>query len=111
MESCGRACSRGAAVASAEKCEADVDKLLSLLEKWLGKGHAHREGDVVQVVYPKCFCHLVAKGPPRLPETYCLCSCGWLKEMFEAVTGNPVEVQLLESVKRGGEQCSFTVKL
>jgi predicted hydrocarbon binding protein len=111
MESCGRACARGGAVASAEKCGGDVDKLVSTLEKWVGKGHARRDGDVVRIVYPKCFCHLVAQGPERLPETYCLCSCGWLKEMFETVMGTPVEVELLESVKRGAERCSFTVRL
>jgi predicted hydrocarbon binding protein len=111
MESCGRACARGGAVTSAEKCGGDVDKLVSTLEKWVGKGHARRDADVVHIIYPRCLCHLVAKGPERLPETYCLCSCGWLKEMFETVVGNPVEVELLESVKRGAEQCSFTVRL
>jgi predicted hydrocarbon binding protein len=111
MESCGRACARAGAVASAKACQGDVDKLLSTLEKWIGKGNARKDGDVVHVVYPKCFCHLVAKGPAQLPETYCLCSCGWLKEMFETVTGTPVDVRLLESVKRGADRCAFTVRL
>ena len=111
MESCGRACARAGAISSAEKCEGDVDKLLSVLEKWIGKGNTRRDGDVVHVAYPKCFCHLVAGGPARLPDTYCLCSQGWLKEMFETVAGNPVDVDLLESVKRGAERCSFTVRL
>jgi predicted hydrocarbon binding protein len=111
MESCGRACARGGAIASAEKCTGDVDRLVSTLEKSIGKGNAERDGNAVHVVYPKCLCHLVAKGPAQLPETYCLCSRGWLKEMFETVVGSPVEVDLLESVKRGAERCRFTVRL
>ena len=99
MESCGR------------DCAGNVDKLVSTLEKWIGKGNAQRDGDVVHVVYPRCLCHLVAKGPERLPDTYCLCSRGWLKEMFETVLGEPVEVELLDSVKRGAKQCRFTVRL
>jgi predicted hydrocarbon binding protein len=111
MESCGRACARESAIGAAEKCEGDLTKLLSTLEKWIGKGNVQRDGDVVHVIYPRCLCHLVAKQPPRLPDTYCYCSRGWLKEMFETVHGEPVEVELLESIKRGGEQCSFTVRL
>ncbi|MGB9301408.1 MAG: DUF6144 family protein [Anaerolineae bacterium] len=111
MESCGRACARLGAIGSAEKCQGDVDKLVTTLEKWIGEGNAQRDGDVVHVVYPRCLCHLVAKGPERLPDTYCLCSRGWLKEMFETVVNHPVEVALLESVKRGAKQCRFTVTL
>jgi predicted hydrocarbon binding protein len=109
MESCGRACARGGAINSARKCQGNVDRLVTTLEKWIGIGNARRDGDVVHVVYPKCLCHLVAKGPPVLPDTYCLCSRGWLKEMFEAVVGSPVDVELLDTVKRGADQCSFMV--
>jgi predicted hydrocarbon binding protein len=109
MESCGRACAREGAVDAAKKCDGDLTKLLSILEKWIGKGNVERDGNVVRIVYPKCLCHLVAKGPPRLPDTYCYCSRGWLKEMFETVTANPVDVELLQSIKRGAEQCSFTI--
>ena len=31
--------------------------------------------------------------------------------MFERVPGEPVEVELLDSVKRGADQCGFTVRL
>jgi len=110
MESCGRACARGGAINSAKTCQGNADRLVTTLENSIGKGHARRDGDVVHVVYPKRLCHLVAKGPPALPDTYCLCSRGWLKEMFETVLGEPVEVELLDSVKRGADQCSFTVR-
>jgi predicted hydrocarbon binding protein len=111
MESCGRACAQRGAVESAKQCHGDIDNLVSTLEKWIGKGNAHRDGSLVHLVYPKCFCHLVAEGPERLPDTYCLCSRGWLKEVFETVLNHPVEVELLESVKRGAGGCRFAVML
>jgi predicted hydrocarbon binding protein len=111
MESCGQACARRGAIDSAKKCEGDVDKLLATMERWIGKGNVQRDGDLIHVVYPRCFCHLVAKGPERMPDTYCLCSQGWLKEMFETVAGHSVHVALLESVKRGAEHCRFIVTL
>ena len=111
MESCGRACARSGAISSVESCARSVDNLLSTLKEWRGKGNARRDGNVVHVAYPRCLCHLVAKGPEHLPDTYCLCSRGWLKEMFERVLGEPVEVELLDSVKRGAKQCRFTVRL
>lgn len=111
MESCGRACARVGPIRSAEACQGDLDRLLSTLGKWIGKGNVRRDGNVVHIVYTKCLCHLVAEGPPRLPHTYCYCSRGWLKEMFETVVGKPVDVDLINSIKRGGQQCSFTVQL
>jgi predicted hydrocarbon binding protein len=111
MESCGRACARGGAIRSAEACRGNLNKLLSTLERWIGKGNVQQDDNVVHVVYTKCLCHLVAAGPPRLPDTYCYCSRGWLKEMFETVVGKPVDVDLRKSIKRGAQQCSFTIRL
>ncbi len=111
MESCGRACARGGPIRSAEACREDLSKLLSTLESWIGKGNVQQNDNLVDVVYTKCFCHLVADGPSRLPNTYCYCSQGWLKEMFETVVGRPVDVHLTESIKRGDQQCSFTILL
>lgn len=111
MESCGRACARGGPLRTARACAGDLDAFLSKLENWVGKGNVRKDGKVVHLVYPKCLCHLVADGPPRLPDTYCYCSLGWLKEMFETVVGSPVEVSLTGSIKRGAERCSFTIQL
>ncbi len=111
MELCGRACARGGASRAAALCRGNLDRLLYRLEEWIGKGNVQREGDLVRVVYPRCFCPMVALGPSRLPDTYCFCSLGWMKEMFETVLKRPVEVELHESIKRGGKCCRFTVHL
>lgn len=111
MESCGRACARGGVAAEAEACRGDLGKLLAKLKRWIGKENVRWEGDLVHLTYAKCFCHLVADGPATLPATYCLCSRGWVKEIFETVLEKPVDVELLDSIKRGGESCRFVVHL
>jgi predicted hydrocarbon binding protein len=46
-----------------------------------------------------------------LPASYCLCSAGWVQEMFETVTGRPVHVELIRSIKGGAPDCRFVVRL
>ena len=111
MESCGRACAREEAKQSAKACRSDVEKFLSTMKKWIGKENVKKDGKTVTLVYPKCFCQLVADGPSKLPNTYCYCSQGWLKEMFETVVGKPVSVKLIDSIKRGAKTCTFTIRL
>ena len=111
MESCGRACAREGSVDEAKACHGDLDKLLEKLKKWVGKDNVRRKGNEIALTYTKCYCRLVADGPKRLPNTYCYCSQGWLKEMFETVTGRPVYVELRTSIKRGAKGCRFTVRI
>ncbi len=111
MESCGRDCARRGSVKMAESCKGDVDKLVNTLAGHIGKENAKREGNVVRLTYNECYCPLVAKGPPRLTDTYCNCSRGWALEMFETVTGKPVKVECVASIKRGDPKCEFEVKI
>ena len=111
MEARGRSCARGGAVKLAEAAKGSVDKLLSSLAGHLGPEGARREGNVVTIAYPTCFCPLVSEVKEGLSPTYCQCSVGWLKEMFETVSGRPVKVDALETVKRGGRTCRFNVVL
>jgi predicted hydrocarbon binding protein len=112
MESCGRACARRGPAYAAQECQGDVDAWLVRLAKWHGgEEHVQRDGDVVHLTCTECLCDLVKDGPPKLPGTYCHCSRGWMKEVFEKVVGKPVEVTLVESIKRGGQQCKFVIHL
>ena len=111
MEARGRSCARGGAIKLAEASKGNVDKLLSSLAGHLGPEGARREGNVVTIAYPTCFCPLVSEVKEELSPTYCQCSVGWLKEMFETVSGKPVKVEALETVKRGGRTCRFNVVL
>jgi len=110
MEACGRACARrGPLVKLADSCRGDVGKLVEGMAGFLGKEGCFLEGNVVHLSYPKCFCELVADGPERLPEVYCHCSEGWIKEMFETAAQKNVQVQTLQTVKRGASSCKFLI--
>ena len=111
MESCGRACARSSVIEEAEACRGDLDAFLAKIRSWVGQGNVTVDGETIRVVYEECFCKLTTEIPRELAVTYCLCSCGWLKEMFETVVGRPVEVDLESSIRRGSDTCSFVVRL
>lgn len=55
-----------------------------------------------------CLCPTAeAQKPGRVSATYCLCSVGYVREMHERALGRPVEVELVDSVLRGGKRCKF----
>jgi len=55
-----------------------------------------------------CLCPMAeAQKPGAFSPTYCLCSVGYVKEMHERILGRPVEVELVDSVLRGGPRCRF----
>ena len=56
-----------------------------------------------------CLCPMVESKPDGLSKTYCLCSVGYVKEMFEQTFGKPVDVQLVDSVLYGGKRCKFKI--
>lgn len=112
MESCGRACARRSSILKlAEGCRGDVAKFMKTMAQFLGEEGNFISGDVVSLTYPKCYCELVAEGPARLPETYCHCSEGWVKEVFEKAAGKKVAVETVQTIKRGAESCKFTIKI
>ena len=69
-------------------------------------------GNDIYIVYPKCYCSFVNKIPSgTLSATYCNCSRGWTKELFEKVLGRSVEVIMEESIVNGDQQCKFKIVL
>ncbi len=109
MESCGRNCARSSVVNSAARCRGDLGKFLGTMRKWIGKDNVLLEGNRIDLTYDRCLCPLPLEVPESLASTFCNCSRGWLLEMFELVVGRPVEVELVSSIKAGGDKCRFVV--
>ena len=113
LEQCGRQCQSQRFVKKARSIyqkAKDVDEFLGKFGKIYE--HLHRQGDDVYVVYPKCYCSFVNKIPSgQLSATYCNCSRGWAKELFEGALGRPVEVVMEESIVKGDDQCKFRIVL
>jgi predicted ArsR family transcriptional regulator len=110
LEGRGRACIGATYINKAKdaaKNAKDVDEFLDNLATAVRM--LKREGDKVYMVYPKCYCHKLKGVKGDVPGSYCYCSVGWVKEMFEQALGRPVEVKLEASVLRGDEACRLRV--
>ena len=56
-----------------------------------------------------CFCPLIDRH--IAPKSVCNCSLGWQQYAYETVLGKKVEVDLKESVVRGGTRCIFQIRV
>jgi predicted hydrocarbon binding protein len=113
LEQCGRQCQTQSLIQKARKIYENSRNTEEFLEKF-GKTyrHLHREGDRVYIIYPRCYCSQVNKLPKgRLSGTYCNCSRGWAKALFEGAMGRPVEVLMEKSIISGDDQCRFRIVL
>jgi hypothetical protein len=73
------------------------------------------EKDPTMKRYYACHCPLVRTairdGKPKISPMFCYCSGGYEKLHFEVIFGEPVEVELLESVLKGDMRCRFANKI
>lgn len=111
LEACGRACARGGAVVEAADCAGDVDGFVLKLRGWIGEHNVSVDGATVHLVYERCYCTSDPELPRQAGGTFCSCSRGWIKEMFETVVGRPVEVDIVSTIAGGAEACRFNVRL
>ncbi len=126
MESCGQACYEGAhGKRGSEKPTAEqAAKFLDGMRKYLGPdGVKETPGETVvyfrytgnpqglKVADGYCLCPILEDAPKDISPTFCLCSVGYVREIFERGAGRPAQVELTESVLRGGKTCRFTVTL
>lgn len=112
LENCGRTCITHSFIQKAKKCKEESRDLNEFVDK-LSKvwKHLKKDGDNIYVIYEKCYCPLVEAYPERLSSTWCNCSRGWIRELFESALGKPVEVKIEKSIKQGDDICKFRVRL
>jgi len=113
LEQCGRQCQSQSLIKKARRIYEQSQDVNDFLNRF-GKvyKHLHREGNGVYIVYPKCYCSIVSKIPSgKLSATYCSCSRGWTKALFEGALKRPIEVTMEKSIKRGDKECKFKIAL
>jgi len=115
MEACGRSCIGASTLAAARRLQkeaSDLDDLLARLNQaHIGGGHLHRQGNAIHAAYERCYCGSVSQTRQAFLETYCHCSCGWYRQLFETLLERPVQVELLSSVIQGSDRCRFIIHL
>ncbi len=123
MESCGRLCHDGAHPAAQKATPESATKFLDGMRQYVGKEAIREEADetVVYFKYTRnprglkvadgyCLCPIFENAPKGLSPTYCHCSVGYVRAIFEQGLGKPVKVELTASVLRGAKSCDFTVR-
>jgi hypothetical protein len=111
LENCGRHCTPVGLVEKATslyETSDNLDEFLERLSKTFEGLHVEEQG--VFVEWRQCGCPVI-KGIPieEIPDSFCCCGIGWLKELFGVATRRSVEVTLLDSIVRGDKRCRFKI--
>ena len=123
MENCGRLCHDGANPERRKPTPEETARFLEGMRSYLGKEGVQQSGDET-IVYFKyiqnprglkvsdgyCLCPILEDAPKDISGSYCHCSVGYVKAIFEQGLGKPARVELTNSVLRGGKSCDFTVR-
>ncbi len=121
MENCGFNCAKmnkGAieeAVARRKKFKT-VDEFIDAEQKTPTRGtRLAREGNVLYQYYTpqsygvRCYCEMVAAAEGEVSPTYCHCSKGFVKTLWETVLEKPVNVEFVQSAISGANECKFAI--
>ena len=114
MESCGKACAQeDGDLAIAEEIGKTAGNMTEVVERinkeLLWCGIWSQKGRSIESTCTKCGCPLVKNKAINRNATWCYCSRGWVKAIFEAALKKPVEVELEKSIGRGDSVCRFVV--
>jgi len=113
LEACGRQCAPQELIDKARATfegSADIGEFLAKLGEFFDV--LSIEDGKVFVVYPECYCGQIKDVPPEdVPNSYCDCSVGWVKQVFEGALGRSVGVRRISSVVAGDGECRFEVDL
>jgi len=57
-----------------------------------------------------CFCPMIrTRLDTGISATFCNCSAGWDRQLYEGIFGKPVRMEVLETVLKGDEFCRFAI--
>ena len=67
------------------------------------------DDNALYYIYPECYCPCVNRIDKPISKTWCFCTLGYTKKMFEYILDRKVDVSLIESIKTGGSICKIKV--
>jgi hypothetical protein len=114
MAGCGRGCFRRHQFKTeiARHGTGDVDKLLEAYKK---NFEVWREADVVHIRYGQtnrqCYCPAARYHPAKPDDIHCECTRATHQAIFETALQRSVPVEVVESLRRGGQTCHFIARL
>lgn len=75
---------------------------------YAGEHSVWHENGVLFLSYSRCFCDCLHVDGP-ISKTWCLCSLGFAKKLFDIVLDCNTEAELIESVRTGGMRCVMKI--
>ncbi len=60
--------------------------------------------------YPECYCACVKRVPKEISKTWCYCTLGNAEGIFQEVFKKDIKVNLMKSIKTGGDKCVIAVE-
>lgn len=117
LVSCGRMCcgvtTRKVARKTIQESKSLQDFINRLNKRHIGGGRLKlQDANTITGGYDRCYCGMVSKTrTPFLDLTYCHCSTGWYKQLFETALERPVKVKILKSIISGAKTCKFVIKI
>lgn len=118
IENCGKYCAERAGTvelmrilrAEAKGLESRTELLEFLAEKTPIRFEAEEGGFITHLDNCECNCKMLPELS-RNSEVLCSCTKGYQAAMWEEFFGKPVEVEIVETLLRGGRECVFRVKV
>lgn len=114
MESCGKTCAQeDGDLAIAEDIGQTASNMTEVVERvnkeipWCGIWS--QKGKLIESTCISCGCPLVRNHVTNRDSTWCYCSRGWVKAVFEAALKKNVEVEMEKSIGRGDKVCKFVI--
>lgn len=110
LEQCGRGCAYGCGMVEklqqANLAGLTPEEVFARLKEPDLFGERISQGEGCFYTYcPECYCPFVNDNLSNIPASYCDCTKGWTKQIFETALGRSVEVEVEASIIRGDSQC------
>lgn len=74
-----------------------------------GKHSVWCENNVLFFSYPSCYCSCVKRMSENISTTWCFCTLGYTKAIFDAVFNCNTQVELIESIKTNSSRCVMSI--
>jgi predicted hydrocarbon binding protein len=78
------------------------------------KVEIRRDGNVIEWIElheGECVCPFVRREVVRLDPKLCICGAHWVQYLFESVADTRVEVETVETVATGAQNCHYRVRV
>ncbi len=117
LNACGKSCCENsdllkAAIKTKAEFTSDThsDAIFNIFkENYYNSPLLSKKANTIRLIFEECTCPMVKEGVSN--AFLCNCTMGYSKQIFEALFGKPVTVELEESILRGDTYCKQIITI